>query len=99
MSIAYSVSKAGVVSLTQSLAVAIAEHNVRVNAVAPGLIDTEIIADVADGAMYELIDKTPMQRIGKASEIAELVLFLLSERSSFMTGQTLVASGGRVTLP
>ena len=69
------------------------------DSVAPGLIDTEIIADVADGAMYELIEKTPMQRIGKASEIAELVLFLLSDRSSFMTGQTLVASGGRVTLP
>ena len=99
MSIAYSVSKAGVVALTKSLAVAIAEHNVRINAVAPGLIDTEIIADVDRGAMAELIDITPMKRIGKASEIAELVLFLLSDRSSFMTGQTLVASGGRVTLP
>ena len=99
MSIAYSVSKAGVVSLTKSLAVAIAGHNVRVNAVAPGLIDTEIIADVDPGALEGLVEATPMQRIGKATEIAELVLFLLSERSSFMTGQTLVASGGRVTLP
>ena len=99
MSIAYAVSKAGVVGLTKSLAVAVAEHNVRVNAVAPGLIDTEIIASVDRGVLDGLIAATPMKRIGQAAEIAELVLFLLSERSSFMTGQTLVASGGRVTLP
>lgn len=99
MSIAYSVSKAGVVALTKSLAAAIAEHNVRINAVAPGLIDTEILDDVDRAALDGLIAATPMKRIGTASEIAELVLFLLSERSSFMTGQTLVASGGRVTLP
>jgi 3-oxoacyl-[acyl-carrier protein] reductase len=99
MSIAYAVSKAGVVALTKSLAIAVAEHNVRVNAVAPGLIDTEIIADVDRRVLDGLIEATPMKRIGQATEIAELVLFLLSERSSFMTGQTLVASGGRVTLP
>lgn len=99
MSIAYAVSKAGVIALTKSLAPAIAEHNVRVNAVAPGLIDTEIIADIDSGVRNGLIEATPMKRIGQAAEIAELVLFLLSERSSFMTGQTLVASGGRVTLP
>ncbi|MBC8356519.1 MAG: SDR family oxidoreductase [Planctomycetes bacterium] len=99
MSIAYAVSKAGVVALTKSLATAIAEHNVRVNAVAPGLIDTEIIADVESNVLDALIESTPMKRIGQATEIAEMVLFLLSERSSFMTGQTLVASGGRVTLP
>ena len=99
MSIAYAVSKAGVVALTKSLAAAVAEHNVRVNAVAPGLIDTEIIAGVESGVLDNLIQATPMKRIGQATEIAELVLFLLSEQSSFMTGQTLVASGGRVTLP
>jgi NAD(P)-dependent dehydrogenase (short-subunit alcohol dehydrogenase family) len=87
------------VALTQSLALAVAEHNVRVNAVAPGLIDTEILADVDPEWLDGLIQATPMKRIGQATEIAELVLFLLSERSSFMTGQTLVASGGRVTLP
>ncbi len=99
MSIAYAVSKAGVVALTKSLATAVAEHNVRVNAVAPGLIDTEIIADVDSSVLDGLIESTPMKRIGQAAEIAELVLFLLSERSSLMTGQTLVASGGRVMLP
>ena len=99
MSIAYSVSKAGVIALTNSLAAAVAEHNIRVNAVAPGLIDTEIIADVNQNVLDRLITDTPMGRIGQPNEIAELVLFLLSDRSSFMTGQTLVASGGRVTLP
>ena len=99
MSIAYAVSKAGMVALTKSLAEAVAEHNVRVNAVAPGLIDTEIIADVEQSVLDKLIAATPMRRIGEPSEIADLVLYLLSERSSFMTGQTLVASGGRVTLP
>ena len=97
--IPYAVSKAGVVALTKSFAAAVAEHNVRVNAVAPGLIDTEIIADVDRGVLDKLVAATPMKRIGQPHEIAELVLFLLSERASFMTGQTVVASGGRVTLP
>ncbi|MEZ6061939.1 MAG: SDR family NAD(P)-dependent oxidoreductase [Planctomycetaceae bacterium] len=99
MSIAYSVSKAGVVALTRSLAAAVAEHNVRVNAVAPGLVDTEILSGVDHDSLNALIASTPMKRIGNAKEIAELVLFLLSERSSFTTGQTIVASGGRVMLP
>lgn len=97
--IAYAVSKAGLISLTQSLSEAVATDNVRVNAVAPGLIDTEIL-DGADEQLLEgLIAATPIPRIGRAEEIAEVVEFLLSERSSFMTGQTLVASGGRVLLP
>lgn len=98
-SIAYSVSKAGVVALTKSLAEAVAEHNVRVNAVAPGLIETEILEGVDQSKLDALIEATPIRRIGQPDEIAQLVLFLLSERSSFMTGQTLVASGGRVLLP
>ena len=99
MSIAYAASKAGLIGLTKSLAHALAEHDIRVNAVAPGLIATEIIDGVAQEQLDALINATPIPRIGQPSEIAELVLFLLSERSSFMTGQTLVASGGRVTLP
>lgn len=98
-SIAYAVSKAGLIGLTKSLSAAVAEHNVRVNAVAPGLIDTEILAGVDQSHLDELIDATPIRRIGRPEEIARLVLFLLSEQSSFTTGQTLVASGGRVLLP
>ena len=97
--IAYAASKAGLIALTRSLAEAVAAHNVRVNAVAPGLIDTEIIADVQQQTIDRLIAATPISRLGQPEEIAEVVCFLLSEQSSFITGQTVVASGGRVTLP
>jgi 3-oxoacyl-[acyl-carrier protein] reductase len=99
MSIAYAASKAGMIGFARSLAQALAPHNIRVNTVAPGLIATDILNDVDQQDLQDLIDATPIPRIGKPEEIAELVFFLLSERSSFMTGQTLVASGGRVTLP
>ena len=99
MSIAYSVSKAGMVAFTKCLAEAVAPHNVRVNAVAPGLIDTDILSGVDQSALDQIVQATPISRMGEPAEIAELVLFLLSERSSFTTGQTIVASGGRVLLP
>jgi 3-oxoacyl-[acyl-carrier protein] reductase len=99
LSIAYAVSKAGVVALTKSLSAAVATRNIRVNAVAPGLIDTDILEGVDQAKLDALINATPVQRIGRPDEIAPLVLFLLTEKSSFMTGQTLVASGGRVLLP
>jgi 3-oxoacyl-[acyl-carrier protein] reductase len=95
----YAVTKAGVISFTKSCAEAFAAHNVRVNCVAPGLIDTEMVADVNPELRQQLIDETPIPRIGKPEEIATVVAFLLSEESSFMTGQTLVASGGRVLVP
>lgn len=99
MSIAYAVSKAGLVALTRSLSDAVAKHNVRVNAVAPGLIDTEILEGVDQATLDALIQATPIPRIGQPEEIANLVHYLLGEESSFTTGQTIVASGGRVTLP
>jgi 3-oxoacyl-[acyl-carrier protein] reductase len=99
MSIAYSASKAGLVGLTKSLAAALAPHNVRVNAVAPGLIDTEILDGVEPAVLDRLIDATPMKRIGTPDEVAALVFFLLSDESGFTTGQTIVADGGRVMRP
>ena len=99
MSIAYAVSKAGMTALTKSLAEAVAEYNIRVNAVAPGLIDTEIIKDVDPQVRESIVANTPLGRLGQPDDIAEMVLFLLSERSRFTTGQTIVASGGRVLLP
>ncbi len=97
--IAYAASKAGMIAFTQSAADALISHNIRMNAVAPGLIETEIIQDVDQPTIDRIVDQTPMKRIGQAEEIADVVHFLLSEASRFMMGQTLVASGGRVMLP
>jgi len=97
--IAYAASKAGIVAFTQSASEALIGHNIRMNAVAPGLIETEIIDDVDQPTIDRLIGQTPMKRIGQATEIADVVHFLLSDASRFMMGQTLVASGGRVMLP
>ena len=96
--ISYATSKAAVIGFARSCSEAFAPH-VRVNSVAPGLIETDMTAPFGDRTHAALIEATPMKRIGQPDEIAEMVLFLLSDRSSFTTGQTLVASGGRVTLP
>jgi 3-oxoacyl-[acyl-carrier protein] reductase len=99
MQIHYASSKAGVIALTRCCAEAFAPHNVRVNCVAPGLIETEMAHVLSEEAMKRIVGDTPIGRIGQAPEIASVIRFLLSEESSFMTGETLSASGGRVTLP
>ena len=99
MQIHYSSAKAGVIALTRCCGEAFAPHNVRVNCVAPGLIETEMAHVLADEAMKRIVNDTPLGRIGQPEEIASVIRFLLSEESSFMTGETLSASGGRVTLP
>lgn len=98
-SIAYATTKAGVVGFTKSTAEALAPHGVRINAIAPGLIETEILDGVPQEKLDDIVSATPLRRIGKPQDIAEVVRFLLSDESRFMTGQTLVASGGRVMLP
>ena len=95
----YAASKAAVISMTQSFSEAWASHNVRINCIAPGLIDTEMARELPREAWEQCIAGTPMGRVGEVDEIANLVRFLVSEESSFMTGQTLAASGGRVLLP
>ena len=96
--IAYGTSKSAVIGFVRNCAVAFGP-NVRVNGVAPGWIDTEMTEDVSEDARRRLIEATPLKRVGKTSEISELVYFLLSDKSSFTTGQTHVASGGLGTLP
>lgn len=97
--IAYATSKSAVIGFTRSLGVALAEDGVRVNAIAPGLIKTDIL-DTADPEFLEqLIDMTPVKRIGAVEDITPLAMFMLSDHCDFMTGQTVVASGGRVTIP
>jgi len=99
MQIHYASSKAGVIALARCCGEAFAPHNVRVNCVAPGLIETEMAHVLSEEAMKRIVADTPVGRIGQAHEIASVIRFLLSEESSFMTGETVSASGGRVTLP
>ena len=99
MQIHYASAKAGVIAFTRCCAEAFAPHNVRINCVAPGLIDTEMARVLPPATMKSVIEQTPLGRLGKPEEIAAVIRFLLSEESSFMTGHTLAASGGRIMLP
>jgi 3-oxoacyl-[acyl-carrier protein] reductase len=99
MQIHYASSKAGVIALTRCCGEAFAPHNVRINCVAPGLIETEMAHVIPDESMKRIVAETPLGRIGQPEEIGAIIRFLLSEESSFMTGETISASGGRVTLP
>jgi 3-oxoacyl-[acyl-carrier protein] reductase len=98
MQIHYASAKAGVIAFTRCCAEAFAPH-VRINGVAPGLIETEMAHVLPDAAIERIKSETPLGRLGTPEEIASVIGFLLSEESSFMTGHTLAASGGRVTLP
>lgn len=95
----YSASKAAVIAMTRCWAQAWARHNVRVNCACPGLTETEMAHTLAPEVHKVIIEATPIGRIGEPEELAALIRFLASEESSFMTGQTVVASGGRVMLP
>ena len=87
----YSAAKAGLIGATKALAIELASRNITVNAVAPGLIDTEMIASAP---VDEIMKYIPMKRIGKAQEVADLVAYLVSDKSAYMTGQVLAISGG-----
>lgn len=90
-SAAYNAAKGGVINLTRSLALEYAARNIRVNTLAPGYIDTPIIPEDYKAT---LAAATPMQRLGRSEEMATAVLFLASDDSSFMTGNTLTVDGG-----
>jgi NAD(P)-dependent dehydrogenase (short-subunit alcohol dehydrogenase family) len=92
---AYSASKAGVIALTRCLAVAQAKNNIRVNCVAPGLMDTPLVAPImTEKRIRRVEERVPLKRHGKAEETAATVLFLASEDSSYITGQTIPIDGG-----
>jgi 3-oxoacyl-[acyl-carrier protein] reductase len=99
MQIHYSTAKAGVIAFTRSCAEAFAPHNVRFNCVAPGLIDTEMVRVLPDERIAAIVAQTPISRLGQPDEVASVIRFLLSDESSFMTGQTVMVCGGRVMLP
>jgi 3-oxoacyl-[acyl-carrier protein] reductase len=94
----YSTSKAAVIGFARSCAEAFGPA-IRINSVAPGLIETDMTASMDATAKQRFSDDAFLKRLGQPGEIAETVIFLLSERASFTTGQTYVVDGGRVTLP
>jgi NAD(P)-dependent dehydrogenase (short-subunit alcohol dehydrogenase family) len=93
---AYAASKAGIVSLTRSLAVEWSKRGVMVNAIAPGVFRTALNSDLLDGTPrgHELLMRTPMGRFGKTEEIVGAAIYLASDSASFVTGQTLSVDGG-----
>ena len=96
---AYAAAKAGVISFTKSACEPLAQHNIRINSLAPGAIDTDMIHEISPEMLEHLRSTTPLQRLGTPDEMANVILFLLSEDASYMTGATVIASGGRVLFP
>ena len=93
---AYSATKAALIGLTKALAKEVGPSGVRVNCVTPGVIDTDMNAQLTDEDRAALCDETPLMRIGQADEVAKTILFLCGEGASFITGQVLGVSGGLV---
>ena len=95
---AYCASKGGVMQLTKATALALAPHNIRVNAVGPGSIDTAMLAGVNANpdAMANVMSRTPLKRIGTPREIGDVVAFLASNKASYITGETIYVDGGRI---
>jgi len=97
----YNVSKGGINQLTRVMALALADRGIRVNAVAPGTIATELARSAvltSDEARARILSRTPMRRLGEPEEIAEVCAFLLSDAASYMTGEIVVVDGGRMAL-
>ncbi|WP_332778263.1 SDR family NAD(P)-dependent oxidoreductase [Polaromonas sp.] len=97
----YNVSKGGINQLTRVMALALADKGIRVNAVAPGTIATELAANAvltSEAAKTRILSRTPMRRLGEPSEIADTVAYLASDAASYITGEIVVVDGGRMTL-
>ena len=95
----YAAAKAGVIALTKSCCGPLASHNIRINSVAPGAIATDMLGEVSAEMVEHLRSTTPLGRLGEPEEMADVIAFLLSEESSYMTGSTVIASGGRILIP
>ena len=97
----YNVSKGGLNQLTRAMALALADDGIRVNAVAPGTIATELASKAvltSEEARNKILGRTPMKRLGDPSEVAHVVAFLASDAASYMTGEVITVDGGRMAL-
>ena len=92
----YSASKAGIIGFTKSIAKELASRNIRANAVAPGFIETDMTDVLKEEVKENIHNQIPLKRMGKAKEVAELIYFLGSENSSYITGQVINIDGGMV---
>lgn len=90
---AYATAKGGVLALTKSLAIELAPRT-RVNAVSPGLIDTAMLRGMSDEKRASMVSSTPLKRLGQPEEIAQVILFLCSQASSYITGENIHVNGG-----
>ncbi len=94
--VTYSCTKAALIALTRSLALELAPSHIRVNCVAPGVIDTDMVQVLGQETLHGLAEQTPLGRLGTPADIAHAVAFFASEKASFITGQVLTADGGFV---
>lgn len=92
--VAYSASKAALIGFTKALAKELGPSGIRVNCIAPGVIETDMMADFSQSDKAALVDQTPLCRLGSPEDIASLAAFLASDSSSFITGQIIGADGG-----
>jgi 3-oxoacyl-[acyl-carrier protein] reductase len=92
----YAASKAGIIGFTKSLANEVASYNIRVNAVAPGFIETDMLKDLKEEYIKQMLKQIPLSRLGRPDEIAKAVKFLVSDDASYITGQTLIVDGGMI---
>jgi 3-oxoacyl-[acyl-carrier protein] reductase len=80
--------------MTKSIAEELGEFNIRANSIAPGITETDMISTMTEEIIHQTIDRTQLRRIGKAEEIAKAVVYLISDCSSYITGQTIRVDGG-----
>lgn len=92
--VAYSTSKAGIIGMTKALAKELGPCNIQVNSIAPGIIMTDMVADYSMDELNAITDQIPLGRIGSADDIAELALFLASDKANYITGQIISPNGG-----
>ncbi len=98
LAVAYGAAKAGVISLTKSLAVITAPYNIRVNSVAPGAMDTPLLKELSPEHIQPILAQVALQRPAQPEEVAEAVLFMASDEASYIVGQTLTVDGGNEML-